>query len=120
MDCLTGPKTRQRQGKLPAPRRLAWLLIKDPDGLDAEEEQLLNILRGDPVVDSIWSLARSYVSMIRERKVGELDSWISSCSNSGVERFDTFATGLRQDYGAVQAALSEPWSKPHGWFVAST
>lgn len=29
---------------------------------------------------------------------------------SEVEGFDTFTTGLRQDYAAVRAALTEPWS----------
>ncbi|MCS3863249.1 transposase [Salinibacter ruber] len=48
--------------------------------------------------------------MIRERTVGKLDSWISSCSSSGIEGFETFAAGLRQDYTAVRAALTEPWS----------
>ncbi|MCS3830027.1 transposase [Salinibacter ruber] len=48
--------------------------------------------------------------MIREQTVWKLDSWLSSCSRSGIERFDTFAAGLRQDYAAVRAALSEPWS----------
>ncbi len=32
-DCLSEPKARNQQGKLPAPRRLAWLLIRDPDTL---------------------------------------------------------------------------------------
>lgn len=109
-DCLTEPKPQERQGRLPAPRRLAWLLIRDPDELETEEEQLLNILCGDARVGSIWNLARSYVTMIRDRTVGTLDSWISSCLSSGIEGFDTFATGLRQDYAAVRAALTEPWS----------
>lgn len=109
-DCLSEPKTRQRQGKLPAPRRLAWLLIRDPDTLSPDEAQLLEILRGDAAVGSIWNLARSYVTMIRERMVDKLDSWLNSCSGSEVEGFDTFATGLRQDYAAVGAALTEPWS----------
>lgn len=109
-ECLAEPASRQRQGKLPAPRRLAWLLVRDPTALDFEEERLLNTLREDPKVDSVWNLTRSYVSMIRERKAGELDAWLSLCSGSQIDGFDTFATGLRQDYAAVRAALSEPWS----------
>jgi len=42
--------------------------------------------------------------------VSNLDPWIGSCLGSGIEGFDTFAAGLRQDYAAVRAALSEPWS----------
>lgn len=109
-DCLSEPKGGQRKGKLPAPRRLAWLLVRDPETLSSDEAQLLDILRGDAAVGSIWDLARSYVSMIRERTVGNLDSWISSCISSGIAGFDTFAAGLQQDYAAVRAALTEPWS----------
>lgn len=65
-DCLSEPKARKQQGKLPAPRRLAWLLIRDPETLSPDEAQLLNILRGDAAVGSIWTLARSHVTMIRE------------------------------------------------------
>ncbi len=54
-DCLSEPKTRRRQGRLPAPRRLAWLLIRDPDTLGPDEEQLLKILRRDAAVGSIWT-----------------------------------------------------------------
>lgn len=48
--------------------------------------------------------------MVREQKAGELGAWLSLCSGSEIGGFDTFATGLRQDYAAVRAALSEPWS----------
>jgi len=48
--------------------------------------------------------------MLREQTVGTLDAWLNSCSKSGIEGFETFAAGLRQDDAAVRAALSEPWS----------
>jgi hypothetical protein len=53
IDCLSEPAARQRQGKLPVPRRLAWLLIRDPETLSSDEAQLLDILRGDVAVGSI-------------------------------------------------------------------
>lgn len=109
-DGFTESKTKQRQGKLPAPRRLAWLLIGDPAKLSTDEEQLLKILREDSTIEAIWNLTRSYVSMIRDQTPGTLDAWLRSCSQSGIKGFDTFAAGLRQDYAALRAALSEPWS----------
>lgn len=108
--CLTTPEPQSRQSKLPAPRRLSWLLTGDPDTLDPEEAGLLSALRGDPAIETAYGLARSYVAMVREQKVDELDGWLGSCSASAIDGFGTFAAGLRQDYAAVRAALTEPWS----------
>ena len=108
--CLSRSELPHQQGKLPAPRRLAWLLTRDPEALSPNEEQLLCALRKDPMVHTAHSLTRSYVAMIREQKAHELDSWIGSCSASEIDGFETFAAGLKQDYDAVRAALTEPWS----------
>jgi len=104
------PEAESRQGKLPAPRRLAWLLLRETDKLDPEEERLLSVLRTDPEVETAYRLACSYVPMIREQKVDRLDQWLTSASESGIGGLVTFTAGLRQDYAAVRAALSEPWS----------
>lgn len=111
IDCLRPPKaTRAARGKLPAPRRLAWLLMREPDALGPEEEQLLGALRIDLEVSSAHKMAHSYVHMIRERQSEALDPWLAACSASESKGFKTFAAGLRQDYAAVRAALTEPWS----------
>jgi transposase len=108
--CLAKPEPGRKQAKLPAPRRLSWLLTGDPDMLNPMEARLLGTLRTDPAVERAYGLARSYVTMIRERRVEEFDAWLSRCSASAITGFETFATGLRQDYRAVRAALVEPWS----------
>lgn len=108
--CLTKPEPQPRQSKLPAPRRLSWLLIGDPDMLNPEEARLLGALRSDPAVERAYGLAHSYLTMIRERRVEEFDTWLSCCSASAIAGFETFAAGVRQDYRAVRAALVEPWS----------
>lgn len=61
------------------PRRLAWLLLKETNGFAPEENQHLSVLRTDPEVETIYHLACSYVSMIREQKEEPppLHSWVS-------------------------------------------
>jgi transposase len=48
--------------------------------------------------------------MVRERKSDQLDSWLSQASASPLQELHRFAVGLRAEYGAMHAALSEPWS----------
>lgn len=48
--------------------------------------------------------------MVRERLSGQLDAWLEVCTTCGIEGLRTFATGLRQDYQAVKAALETAWS----------
>jgi transposase len=46
----------------------------------------------------------------RRRKSGALQGWLKACEASGIPELVNFAVGLRQDYGAVEAALSSKWS----------
>jgi transposase len=48
--------------------------------------------------------------MVRERKSDQLDSWLEQASASPLQELRRFALGLRAEYGAMRAALSEPWS----------
>ena len=48
--------------------------------------------------------------MVRERDPEMLDGWLEEASASRSPELRSFAEGLRGDYGAVRAALSEHWS----------
>jgi transposase len=48
--------------------------------------------------------------MVRERKSEQLDSWLEQASASPLQELHRFALGLRAEYAAMRAALSEPWS----------
>ena len=48
--------------------------------------------------------------MLRERDPEMLDGWLEEASASRSPELRSFAEGLRGDYGAVRAALSEHWS----------
>ena len=48
--------------------------------------------------------------MIKERRVEALDAWLKDAVASQIAELKGFAKSLRQDYAAVEAALSSEWS----------
>lgn len=99
-----------RRGRLPSTRRLAWLLVRDPEALGDAETIVLAHIRQDAEVVMLHDLARSYTRMVREKRPTDLDGWLEASSVSGISAVATFGEGLRRDYSAVRAALAEPWS----------
>ena len=48
--------------------------------------------------------------MVREKRPGDLDDWLSASRASEIPALISFSDGLSRDYAAVHAALIEPWS----------
>ena len=92
-------------------RQLVWLFMQDKDELEAEERQSLNALFVEnPKLDELYQLAQTFQRMLRQQAPESLDEWLESMENCGVKKLQNFAFGLRQDYAAVQAAISSDWS----------
>lgn len=96
--------------RLPAPRQLVWLLLRDPEHVTADDTAMLTQLRQEAVVDTAYTLAQQFLQIIRERQPDQLDAWLAACHASGSADLRGFATGLVQDEAAVRAALTQPWS----------
>jgi transposase len=110
--------TRQRLAALPgrpasgftAPpsRWVARMLTADPQTLEAAERGYLDrLLATSPQLALARDLALRFAAVVRERKAGDLDQWLTDADSS---ELSSFATGLRQDQAAVQAALELAWS----------
>jgi transposase len=98
------------QQRLPGARQLVWLLMKQPDKLSEEEEQMLTVLLQEPSVASAYKLGQRFLHLVRQRELEKLDAWIADCQTSQLPDLSNFAAGLLQDDAAVRAALSLPWS----------
>ena len=48
--------------------------------------------------------------MLREQRADDLDGWLERARESGLRAMRAFAISLGQDYAAVKAAASLPWS----------
>ena len=96
--------------RLPAPRRLVWLLFRDPADLAGNEQVLSTMLRQDATVEAAYILAQQFLQIVRQRQVDRLERWMEACQKSSLPDLQNFAVGLKQDEAAVRAALTLPWS----------
>ena len=92
-------------------RRAAWLVLRRADQRTAVESQQLTQLRAQPgeLADAI-TLTEDVAQLIRQRQGAQLDPWLERAAQSTLGVFRRFAQGLRDDYAAVKAGMTLPWS----------
>jgi transposase len=95
---------------LPAPRHLAWMLLRDSEQLDEQEEQILAFIRQERIIHQAYTLAQQFVAMVQNRQGEYFDTWLQDCKTSDIPDVQTFAEGLQKEYAAVKAALTYPYS----------
>ena len=106
-----GDQPTAAAGRRASSRRLAWLLLRDPDRLTAAERSAPTQMRAAcPDVDAAYPLVQEFVRTIRERAPEALVPWFAAVAATAIPDLRTFATGLRRDERAVIAALTLPWS----------
>jgi transposase len=95
----------------PSPWQTKWLLLRAPQELSAPDASYCQALfHLWPAVAEAACLARRFVEMVRGRKSGQLDGWLEQACASPLPELRRFALGLRAEYSAVHAALTEVWS----------
>ncbi len=82
------------QGPLESPRHLVWLFLQDPARLREADQLMLSFIRQEHVVDLAYILTQQFVYLLWEHRVEELDTWLSTCTSSGLSELETFASGL--------------------------
>ena len=55
-------------------------------------------------------LAQDFTQMVRQRQPESLECWLQRASTSTVEAIQRFAKGLYEDYDAIKAGVTLPWS----------
>jgi len=99
------------QARRPSLSRLAWLLVRDPDGLGDDDRALLGHLRAAcPMAATAYPLLQEFTRMVKTRTPEPLDAWLAAAGDCGVPDVATFADGLRREYAALRAALTLAWS----------
>ena len=93
------------------PRRATWLVLRRPEQRTSEEEHLLAQLtaRDATLADAI-ALAQDFAQLVRQRQPAQLDPWLARAAESPLLPLQRFAKGLRDDYAAVKAGVTLPWS----------
>jgi transposase len=94
--------------KMPSKRRAAWLVVADPETIDATEQRFVEALSAtSSELGRIIELARAFNAMVRYQQAERLDPWLAAAKDTALAGF---ADGLVRDLAAIRAALSLPWS----------
>jgi transposase len=70
----------------------------------------LTQLTAHPALAEAIALAQDFASLVRQRQSIQLDPWLARATTSAFPPFQRFAKGLREDYAAVKAGVTLPWS----------
>jgi transposase len=93
------------------PRRATWLVLRREEQRTEDETQQLAQLRAQHAeVDEAMTLAQDFATLVRQRQPAQLDPWLKRAITSTLEALRRFATGLYEDYDAIKAGVTLPWS----------
>jgi transposase len=93
------------------PRRAAWLVLRrETKRTEAEAQQLARLRAQDTEVAEAIDLVEEFAALVRQRQPAQLDPWLHRTATSTLEALQRFATGLYEDYEAVKAGVTLPWS----------
>jgi transposase len=115
------PRRQGRRQRLPVvaepvaqpltPRRATWLVLRRAEHRTAAEAQQLAQLHAQSAeVAEAMDLAQDFTALVRQRQPERLEPWLTRATASTLEAFQRFARGLQEDYQAVKAGVTLPWS----------
>ena len=93
------------------PHRATWLVLqRETPRTAAERHQLDQWQAQQAEVGEAITLAQDFAQLVRQRQPEALDPWLQRATTSALEALRRFATGLQDDYAAVKAGVTLPWS----------
>jgi len=92
------------------PRRAAHLVLRRPENWEPDDAQLVQAMTQHPDLTEAIELAQSFAQFVRQRQPDQLDPWLEQAVKSPLSPFNRFAKRLLEDYDAVEAGLTLPWS----------
>ena len=93
------------------PRRATWIVLRRAAQRTAAEAQQLTQLHAQSAeVAEAIDRAQDFAALVRQRQPAQLDPWLQRATTSPLEALQRFATGLSEDYAAVKAGVTLPWS----------
>jgi transposase len=94
-----------------SPRQARWLLLRAWDALTPEEQLYRTaLLDENPAIREAQHLAADYGALLRAKDHPALATWFERAEASALPEIRSFATGLRRDQAAVEAAITSVWS----------
>ena len=91
---------------------MTWLVLRQPDHLNAGEQALLDRLQqAHPAVAQAIALAQDFAQLLRARQPERLDTWLQQAATSSMAALQRLAKSFQRDYAAVKAGVTLPWSR---------
>jgi transposase len=104
---VTAPKRRRLSSQ-----QASWLLVRPKEKLTpAKLRQLEQMCQGSRDLSTAYALSQDFLGILRERRAQDLKDWIRAAKSSQVTELKSFAKSVLQDYAAIYAACSLPWSQ---------
>lgn len=85
-----------------------------------EAQQLAQLRAQQAAVDKAITLAQDFATLGRQRQPEALEPWLQRATTRTLEALQRFANGLRDDYAAVKAGVTLPWSNEHVAYCTSS
>ena len=93
------------------PRQATWLVLRHAETrTEAEGQQLVQLHAQQAEVAEAIDLAQDFAQLMRQRQPEQLDPWLQRAAQSTLKALQRFAKGLCEDYAAVKAGVTFPWS----------
>jgi transposase len=93
------------------PRSTSWLVLRrEAQRPEAEARQLAQLHAHSVEMAEAIDLAHAFTTLVRQRQPECLDPWLTRATTCTLEALQRFASGLREDYEAVKAGVTLPWS----------
>ncbi len=104
------PNVIEPQKRSLTPRRAAHLVLQRPENWEPDDKQLVQLMAQHPDLAEPIELAQSFAFLVRHRQSDQLEPWLEQALQSQLSPFHRFAKRLREDYDAVKAGVTLPWS----------
>ncbi|WP_455568315.1 transposase [Streptomyces phaeochromogenes] len=96
---------------IPSPRKItSWIMRPRETLTESQDERLLQVRLACPDITRACDLARAFADMVRHQRGYLLLEWIREAEQDAPKPMKGFAGFLRQDFDAVTAGLTLPWS----------
>jgi len=95
--------------RVPSARAASWLLLRDGELKDEEQQAAELLCRLAPEVRRAQQLALGFIELVKERRIEAPRGWLVSAQRSEIPEFVSFANGLTSDLQAVRGALEYGW-----------
>jgi transposase len=86
-------------------------VLRRADKRTDNEVQQLSLLRAQQTeLAEAIDLAQDFAQLVRLRQPAQFDPWLERAATSAVRPLQRFAQGLGDDYAAIKAGITLPWS----------